>query len=126
MSLPQQSKKRVLVVDDDRTFRHALTTLLGTAGFASIGAVDGGAALDELQAKRFDLVLLDLGLPGIPGLDILAEIQKMQTPPRVIIVTADDTPSTVLQDGDQIFMLVTDDTVGDVLDVAAGTQTEGH
>jgi len=36
------------------------------------------------------------------------------------------TPSTVLQDGDQIFMLVTDDTVGDVLDVAAGTQTEGH
>ena len=35
-------------------------------------------------------------------------------------------PSTVIQDGDQIFMLVTDDTVGDVLDVAAGTQTEGH
>jgi trk system potassium uptake protein TrkA len=36
------------------------------------------------------------------------------------------TPSTVIQDGDQIFMLVTDDTVGAVLDVAAGTQTEGH
>ncbi|WP_030434041.1 potassium channel family protein [Actinoplanes subtropicus] len=36
------------------------------------------------------------------------------------------TPSTVIQDGDQIFMLVTDDTVGGVLDVAAGTQTEGH
>jgi trk/ktr system potassium uptake protein len=36
------------------------------------------------------------------------------------------TPSTVIQDGDQIFMLVTDDTVGDVLDVAAGTHTEGH
>ena len=36
------------------------------------------------------------------------------------------TPSTVIQDGDQIFMLVTDDTVGAVLDVASGTQTEGH
>ena len=36
------------------------------------------------------------------------------------------TPSTVIQDGDQIFMLVTDDTVGGVLDVAAGTHTEGH
>jgi trk system potassium uptake protein TrkA len=36
------------------------------------------------------------------------------------------TPSTVIQDGDQIFMLVTDDTVGAVLDVAAGTHTEGH
>jgi trk system potassium uptake protein TrkA len=36
------------------------------------------------------------------------------------------TGSTVIQDGDQIFMLVTDDTVGDVLDIAAGSQTEGH
>jgi trk system potassium uptake protein TrkA len=36
------------------------------------------------------------------------------------------TPSTVIQDGDQIFMLVTDDTVGDVLDIAAGSQREGH
>jgi trk system potassium uptake protein TrkA len=36
------------------------------------------------------------------------------------------TPSTVIQDGDQIFMLVTDDTVGDVLDIASGSQTEGH
>lgn len=36
------------------------------------------------------------------------------------------TPSTVIQDGDQIFMLVTDDTVGDVLDIAAGSRSEGH
>ncbi|WP_433368539.1 potassium channel family protein [Actinoplanes sp. CA-142083] len=36
------------------------------------------------------------------------------------------TPSTVIQDGDQIFMLVTDDTVGDVLDIASGAQREGH
>ncbi|MBU2662364.1 TrkA family potassium uptake protein [Actinoplanes bogorensis] len=36
------------------------------------------------------------------------------------------TPSTVIQDGDQVFMLVTDETVGDVLDIASGTHTEGH
>jgi len=36
------------------------------------------------------------------------------------------TPSTVLQDGDQVFVLVTDDTVGDVLGIAAGAEKEGH
>jgi len=92
-----QVKKRVLVVDDDRTLRHALITLLEEAGFSATPAGDGAAALLRIHEGAFDLVILDLGLPRIGGLDVLSEIQKLESPPKVIVVTADDTPGTVLQ-----------------------------
>ena len=97
MPFPAPSSKRVLVVDDDRTLRHALITLLHSAGFSATDAADGAAALKQLRADGFDLIILDLGLPRVSGLEVLAEIQKLESPPKVIIVTADDTPSTVLQ-----------------------------
>src|SRR5262249_31068122 len=71
--------------------------LLHSAGFFPTAAADGAAALNEIRANAFDLIILDLGLPRVSGLDVLAEIQKLESPPKVIIVTADDTPSTVLQ-----------------------------
>jgi CheY-like chemotaxis protein/anti-sigma regulatory factor (Ser/Thr protein kinase) len=86
-----------LVVDDDRTLQHALVTMLETAGFAAVAAADGAAALSHIREKSFDLILLDLGLPRVGGLDVLSEIRKLESPPRVIVVTADDTPGTVLQ-----------------------------
>jgi len=98
MSAPKPSKKKqVLVVDDDRALRHALSAMLDNAGFAIAEAGDGVSALTQIQDHRFDLVILDLGLPGIGGLDILSEIQTLEFPPKVIIVTSDDTPATVLQ-----------------------------
>src|SRR5438045_1504134 len=97
MTSPQPASKRVLVVDDDRALRHALITLLNSAGFTAIAAGDGNAALVQLRDNRFDLVILDLGLPRVSGLDVLAEIHKLESPPKVIVVTADDTPATVLQ-----------------------------
>src|SRR5215510_15380320 len=97
MSSPKPVRKRVLVVDDDRTLRHALTTMLQAAGISVIEAADGVSALAQIQSRQFDLVILDLGLPRIGGLDVLSEIQTLNSPPKVIVVTADDTPSTVLQ-----------------------------
>jgi CheY-like chemotaxis protein len=97
MSSPQPAKKRVLVVDDDRTLRHALVTLLNAAGFAAKGVGDGASALVQLREKPFDLIILDLGLPRVSGLDVLSEIQKLDSPPKVIVVTADETPTTVLK-----------------------------
>jgi CheY-like chemotaxis protein/anti-sigma regulatory factor (Ser/Thr protein kinase) len=97
MSSVEPAKKRVLVVDDDRALRHALTKLLNSAGFLAVGADDGAAALSKIQDKPFDLVILDIGLPRISGLEVLAQIQKLDSPPKVIVVTADDTPGTVLQ-----------------------------
>src|SRR5262245_61421098 len=97
MPPPQPAKKRVLVVDDDRTLQLALIRLLDAAGFTAAAASNGATALAEICSRTFDLIVLDLGLPEVSGLDVLAEIQKLQSPPKVIIVTADDTPATVLQ-----------------------------
>jgi CheY-like chemotaxis protein/anti-sigma regulatory factor (Ser/Thr protein kinase) len=97
MSIPQPATKRVLVVDDDRALRHALITLLQAAGFSATPAADGVQALAQMSENTFDLVILDLGLPRISGLDVLAEIRKSEPSPKVIVVTADDTPATVLQ-----------------------------
>src|SRR2546426_9718429 len=97
MSVPPAAKKRVFVVDDDRTLRHALITLLEAAGFSATPAGDGATALAQIRVNPFDLIILDLGLPRIGGLDVLAEIRKLESSPKVIVVTADDTPATVLQ-----------------------------
>ncbi len=90
-------KGRILVVDDDRALRHALTTLLAEAGYTVVEAGDGPGALTCLAAAPADLMLLDLGLPGIGGLDVLAKVRALASPPRVVVVTADDTPGTLLK-----------------------------
>src|SRR5881394_1586082 len=89
--------RQLLVVDDDRALRRALVTMLESSGFSVAEAGDGIAALSQIQDHPFDLIILDLGLPHISGLQILSEIQKLQSPPKVIVVTADDTAGTVLQ-----------------------------
>ena len=97
MTSRESHRKRVLVVEDDRTLSHALVSLLESAGFSAASAGDGRAALTMIGRNAFDLIILDLGLPRVSGLDVLAEIQKLESPPKVIVVTADETPATMLQ-----------------------------
>ena len=89
--------RNVLVVDDDRALRHAITTLLHDAGYRTDQAGDGPEALRKLQAQDVDVMLLDIGLPGMNGLDVLSEARHLPTPPRVVMMTADDTPEALLQ-----------------------------
>ena len=81
------AKSRVLVVDDDRGFRHAIGTLLQEAGHLVVQAADGRAALEALAGEAFDVVLLDVGLPDMSGLDVLAAVQNLATLPRVVMIT---------------------------------------
>ncbi|MBP7777827.1 MAG: response regulator [Acidobacteria bacterium] len=86
----------VLVVDDDRAFRHAVDALLRKAGYATAQVGDGIAALTHLSDQRVDLVLLDIGLPGMNGLEVLAEARRLAAPPRIVIITSDDTPEALM------------------------------
>jgi CheY-like chemotaxis protein/anti-sigma regulatory factor (Ser/Thr protein kinase) len=97
MNPSRDAKGRILVVDDDRALRHALTTLLADAGYTVVQASDGPGALASLARAPADLVLLDLGLPGMSGLDVLGRVRALASPPRVVVVTADDTPGTLLK-----------------------------
>ena len=89
--------KRVLIVDDDRALNDVLVDMLKTAGYAARGVHDGAAALKQLARNAFDLVLLDLGLPKVAGIDVLKSLREHNPAPKVIVLTADDTPQTILR-----------------------------
>jgi CheY-like chemotaxis protein/anti-sigma regulatory factor (Ser/Thr protein kinase) len=90
--------RRILLVDDDRGLRTALSALLQDAGHRVTTADDGPEALALLGVDaRFDLVLLDIGLPSMSGLDVLARARNLASPPLVIVMTADDTSTTLLE-----------------------------
>jgi CheY-like chemotaxis protein/anti-sigma regulatory factor (Ser/Thr protein kinase) len=89
---------RILLVDDDRGLRHVLSALLQEAGHRVESAGDGPEALEMLgEGSSFDLVLLDIGLPSMNGLDVLARARDLPSPPLVIVMTADDTSATLLE-----------------------------
>ena len=92
----EATPKSILVVEDDRGLRIALTRLL-SQDFRVDDAGDGTEALARLQNGAYDLVLLDLGLPGTSGLDILSHLRNGSAAPKVIVMTSDDTPQTLLR-----------------------------
>ena len=91
------SMSKILVVDDDRTTRHVLSKVLTAAGFTTSVAKDGVEALKTLRAKRFDLLLLDVWMPRMNGLELLAKLRSRKTRPRVVVMTSDDAPETLLK-----------------------------
>src|ERR1700694_1141513 len=78
----------VLIIDDEAEIRESLQTLLELEGFAVETANSGEAGLQRIGEHPFDLVLLDLALPGRDGMEILAEIRAHETRLPVIMITA--------------------------------------
>lgn len=88
--------KRILVVDDDRPTRHLISQILKKAGYSAQSAGGPDEAIKLLKRSRFDLLLLDVWMPGMTGLELLARLRAEGPAPRAIIMTADDTPETIL------------------------------
>ncbi|HKV05180.1 MAG TPA: response regulator [Candidatus Acidoferrales bacterium] len=88
--------KRILVADDDPTTRLWLSQILRAEKYAVSTAPDGRTAWKKLQKTKFDLVLLDIWMPRMNGLDVLAALRGRKTPPKVIVITSDDAPGTLL------------------------------
>src|SRR5688572_14755122 len=79
--------KTILLVDDDSRITQVARDYLAHAGFAVLTAHDGPAALRQFKAERPDLVVLDLGLPGLDGLDVTRMLRKDSHVP-IIMLTA--------------------------------------
>jgi CheY-like chemotaxis protein/anti-sigma regulatory factor (Ser/Thr protein kinase) len=87
----------ILVVEDDRATRHLLTGLLKAANFSVTAARDGANALRHLKKQSYDLMLLDIWMPRMNGLELLARLRSEPVRPKVVVMTSDDTPETLLQ-----------------------------
>src|ERR1700730_15380543 len=87
MPLQQSS---VLVVDDEPSLRRALRTSLTASGFAVEEARNGDEALGTVKRNRFDLVLLDINMPGIGGIDACRRIRGMSPHAGIIMITVRD------------------------------------
>jgi DNA-binding response OmpR family regulator len=81
---------RILVVEDDPVLGDGLSRSLRHAGYAVDTAQDGKLADDLLSVHAFDLVVLDLGLPGLDGLEVLRRLRRRPSSAPVLILTARD------------------------------------
>lgn len=81
-------KTRILVVDDDQRLRDMLTRYLGEQGFEVRAAADAPAMDKQLARERYDLVVLDLMMPGEDGLSICRRLRAQNAPPAIIMLTA--------------------------------------
>ena len=94
---PMSRKIRVLVVDDDSLLRKLVTEQLSRSDFGAASAASAREALDVLRESDFDVVLLDIMMPDMSGLEALREIRKLEDCPEVVMLTADTSLSTGIE-----------------------------
>jgi two-component system response regulator RegX3 len=82
---------RILVVEDEPAISDAVAYALHEAGYDVDAVDDGAAALDRARSKAYDLMVLDLLLPGIPGLDVCRTLRAEQSDLPIVMLTARDT-----------------------------------
>ena len=92
------SKKiQILYVDDEQNLRHLVKEQLSAEGYAVDTADDGDTAIDMIKRHQYDVVLLDIRMPRVSGLDVLKYIRTQKLPCRVLMLTAVDDLSVALE-----------------------------
>jgi two-component system response regulator AtoC len=90
-------QRRILVADDDPAICELLKTFLEDEGFTVDSAASGQSALDSLKSGDYDLVLLDMRMPEMTGLDVLKQLREKQGELPVILMTAHGSPNVAIQ-----------------------------
>jgi two-component system response regulator CpxR len=101
------NRPKLLIVDDEKEFTFTLAERLRLRNYHTKVAADGEAALEEIRKERPDIVLLDLHIPGMSGLEILTNIKANDASIEVIIVTGSvgDIGDVTLQAGAHDYMI---------------------
>jgi len=99
VSKPAEGTDKVLVVDDNELNRDMLSRRLKSRGFAVLTADDGPQCLEMVKAQRFDLILLDIMMPGMSGIDVLKVIRQRYSVAElpIIMATAKDQGTDVVE-----------------------------
>jgi len=99
--LPEKKSDRenvpILVVDDEKNIRLTLSQSLESLGVEIRTAVNGEEALQKLQEEDFSLILLDLKMPGMGGMEVLRRVRERWSKARVIIITAHGTIESAVE-----------------------------
>ncbi len=90
-------RARILVADDEDSLRWVLEKGLRQAGYDVSAAKDGESAVRAFEAEAFDLVFLDIKMPGLDGLTVLAKLREIRADATVIVMTAHGTMETAIQ-----------------------------
>src|SRR4051794_39787213 len=77
----------ILIVDDEAGIRDSLAGILTDEGYAASSVESGEACLDLLRKKVFEVMLLDIWLPGMDGMETLAKVRELDNPPEVIMIS---------------------------------------
>src|SRR5215469_16355015 len=87
----------ILVVDDEHDIRESLRGILEEEGYKLLLAESGEACLEQLKKRTCEVVLLDIWLPGIDGLDVLERIRQLDDGPEVIMISGHGTIETAVR-----------------------------
>jgi len=88
---------RILIVDDQEMMRDSLAATLAREGHEVVAAGDGPVAVNKLQTSRFDLLITDLKMPRMTGIELLAEAKKLRPDMPVVLMTAFATVQTAVE-----------------------------
>ncbi len=89
--------RHLLIVDDEKNIRMTLTQCLETLGYQVDTALNGEEALGKIDQQEYDLVLLDLKMPGISGMEVIRQISGKRPGLKVIVITAHGTIETAVE-----------------------------
>ena len=81
-------KKHILIVDDEKIIRTVLHRILNNSGFVTEIAVNGKDALTKIHSKKFDLILLDILMPEMNGLQFMSELKKINHTAKILVISA--------------------------------------
>jgi response regulator RpfG family c-di-GMP phosphodiesterase len=92
-----ESTPRILIVDDEESIREGVSRKLESEGYSCTIAASGRAALDEAARQDFDLVLMDIKMPGLSGMDVLPRLLAVHPDSSVVMITAVNDTQTAVQ-----------------------------
>ncbi len=112
-------KSAVLIIDDEPSVADALKVIFNDNGYDAVVARTGGEGLEQAGDHQFDLMITDLQLPDISGLEVLALVREMNPQHRVIIITAHISPEIIARaaDGGAVTVLAKPFLPSDILNL---------
>ncbi len=90
-------KTRVLIVDDEKEFTETLSDRLTMRDYDTTVSFSGEDAIDKVKGYNFDVVILDVSMPGMSGIEVLSEIKKIKPLTEVIMLTGHATVETAIE-----------------------------